>query len=48
MLSVSGLVPDYLINGLHVHVGIPSREARVQALNRVRVWLPTQLARAVN
>jgi carboxylate-amine ligase len=43
-----GLVPDHLINGLHVHVGIPSREAGVQALNRMRVWLPTLLALAVN
>ena len=43
-----GLVPDHLINGLHVHVGIPNREAGVQALNRVRVWLPTLLALAVN
>lgn len=43
-----GLVPDHLINGLHVHVGIPGREAGVQALNRVRVWLPTLLALAVN
>ena len=43
-----GLVPDHLINGLHVHVGIPSREAGVQALNRARVWLPTLLALAVN
>lgn len=43
-----GLVPDHLINGLHVHVGIPSRDAGVQALNRVRVWLPTLLALAVN
>ncbi len=43
-----GLVPDHLINGLHVHVGIPNRDAGVQALNRVRVWLPTLLALAVN
>lgn len=43
-----GLVPDHLINGLHVHVGIPSREAGVQTLNRIRVWLPTLLALSVN
>jgi len=43
-----GLVPDHLINGLHIHVGIPSRDAGVQALNRVRAWLPTLLALASN
>ncbi|KGJ72400.1 hypothetical protein GY21_15660 [Cryobacterium roopkundense] len=43
-----GLVPDHLINGLHVHVGIPNREAGVQTLNRIRVWLPTLLALSVN
>ena len=31
-----GLVPDHLINGLHVHVGIPSREAGVQARSSPR------------
>ena len=43
-----GLVPDHLINGLHIHVGIPNRDAGVQALNRARVWLPTLLALAAN
>ncbi|WP_158251148.1 YbdK family carboxylate-amine ligase [Cryobacterium sp. Y11] len=43
-----GLVPDHLINGLHVHVGIPNRDTEIHALNRVRVWLPTLLALAVN
>jgi carboxylate-amine ligase len=43
-----GLVTDHLINGLHIHVGIPSREAGVEALNRVRAWLPTLLALAGN
>lgn len=43
-----GLVPDHLINGLHVHVGIPNREAGVQSLNRIRVWLPTLLALSGN
>ena len=35
-----GLVPDQLIDGLHVYVGIPSRDAGAQALDRVRAWLP--------
>jgi carboxylate-amine ligase len=43
-----GLVTDHLINGLHIHTHVPSREAGVQALNRVRVWLPTLLALAGN
>jgi len=43
-----GLIPEHLINGLHVHVGIPNREAGVAALNRVRVWLPVLLAMSAN
>jgi len=43
-----GLIPEHLINGLHVHVGIPNREAGVSALNGVRVWLPVLLALSAN
>ncbi|WP_280680025.1 YbdK family carboxylate-amine ligase [Cryobacterium sp. CG_9.6] len=43
-----GLIPDHLINGLHLHVGIPSQEAGVEALNRLRVWLPVLLAMSSN
>jgi len=32
------------VNGLHVHVEIDDDEERVQALNRVRGWLPVLLA----
>ena len=39
-----GLVTDHLINGTHVHVAVPSRDAGVAVLNRVRTWLPTLLA----
>lgn len=42
------LVAEQLVNGMHVHVGVPSREAGVQVLNRVRVWLPTLTALAAN
>lgn len=39
-----GLVTDHLISGTHVHVGIPSPDAGVEALNRIRPWLPVLLA----
>src|SRR5918998_408226 len=38
------LVAEQLVNGMHVHVAVPSREAGVQVLNRIRVWLPTLTA----
>jgi len=43
-----GLVVEHLINGLHVHVAIPDRDAGVEILNRVRAWLPTLLAMSAN
>ncbi|HSP53495.1 MAG TPA: YbdK family carboxylate-amine ligase [Cryobacterium sp.] len=42
--EVRGALRDHQICATHVHVGVPSREAGIQALNRVRVWLPTLLA----
>ncbi|GAA1441788.1 carboxylate-amine ligase [Leifsonia poae] len=42
------IVPDHQINGLHVHVGVPSREAAVVAMNRLRPWLPALLALSAN
>src|SRR5207248_9106775 len=33
-----------LIFGLHVHVGIPDREARVEVMNEARYFLPHLLA----
>ncbi|GHH36241.1 carboxylate-amine ligase [Streptomyces candidus] len=42
------LVAEQLINGMHVHVAVPDREAGVQVLNRIRVWLPTLTAMGVN
>jgi len=35
---------DVVTCGCHVHVGVPSRELGVKALNRVRLWLPVLLA----
>lgn len=37
-----------LIFGLHVHVGIPDRELRIQVMNAVRTFLPHLLALSVN
>ena len=42
--GVRGVLRDHQICAVHVHVGVPSREAGIQALNRVRVWLPTLMA----
>ncbi|MEV5435348.1 glutamate--cysteine ligase [Streptomyces sp. NPDC052682] len=42
------LVAEQLVNGMHVHVAVPSREAGVQVLNRIRAWLPTLTAMAAN
>lgn len=42
------LVAEQLVNGMHVHVGVPSRDTGVQILNRIRVWLPTLTALSAN
>lgn len=42
------LVAEQLVNGMHVHVAVPSREAGVQVMNRLRVWLPTLTAMSAN
>ena len=42
------LVDEQLINGMHVHVGIPDRDSGVGALNRVRRWLPVLVALGAN
>lgn len=46
--SASGIVADQFVNGLHVHVAIPDRETGVQALNRIRPWLPVITALSTN
>ncbi|CAL9339521.1 glutamate--cysteine ligase [Streptomyces sp. NPDC057838] len=42
------LVAEQHVNGMHVHVGVPSREAGVEVLNRVRPWLPVLTAMSAN
>ncbi|HEX2043427.1 MAG TPA: carboxylate-amine ligase [Acidimicrobiales bacterium] len=39
---------EQLVCGCHVHVGIADAEMAVRVMNRVRAWLPTVLALAVN
>jgi YbdK family carboxylate-amine ligase len=46
--SAPGIVGDQFVNGLHVHVGIPDQERGVQALNRIRPWIPLLTALSVN
>ncbi|MFI5972050.1 glutamate--cysteine ligase [Streptomyces sp. NPDC051452] len=42
------LVAEQLVNGMHVHVGVPSRRVGVEVLNRLRPWLPTLTAMGAN
>lgn len=42
------LVAEQMVNGMHVHVAVPSRAVGVQVLNRIRVWLPVLTAMAAN
>ncbi|RJU02994.1 YbdK family carboxylate-amine ligase [Arthrobacter frigidicola] len=46
--SAPGIVGDQFVNGLHVHVGIPDKETGVQALNRIRPWIPIVTALSTN
>ena len=45
---MDGVIADHQVSGLHVHVGIPSREAGVIVLNAVRPWLPLLTAMSAN
>ncbi len=42
------LVDEQLINGMHVHVGIPDRATGVAVLNQLRPWLPVLIAISAN
>ncbi|SFF25909.1 carboxylate-amine ligase [Actinacidiphila alni] len=42
------LADEQLINGMHVHVGVPDRPTGVAVLNRIRPWLPVLVAMAGN
>ncbi|MFJ1705045.1 glutamate--cysteine ligase [Kitasatospora sp. NPDC088346] len=44
----SRLADENLINGMHVHVGIPDRQTGVAVLNRLRPWLPLLVGLAAN
>ncbi|MER6301712.1 glutamate--cysteine ligase [Kitasatospora sp. NPDC001539] len=46
--AAPALVDEQLINGMHVHVGVPDREAGVRVLNGLRPWLPVLTAVAAN
>ncbi|MEV5510832.1 carboxylate-amine ligase [Streptomyces orinoci] len=49
-LRVQGrrLVDEQLVNGMHIHVAVPDREAGVVALNRLRDWIPLLVAMSGN
>ncbi|MEW1908192.1 glutamate--cysteine ligase [Kitasatospora sp. NPDC085895] len=42
------LTDEQLINGMHVHVGVPDRAAGVAVLNGLRPWLPVLTALGAN
>jgi carboxylate-amine ligase len=42
------IIADHQINGLHIHVAVPDRDAGVHALNRVRIWMPLLQAMSGN
>ncbi|TSI12063.1 YbdK family carboxylate-amine ligase [Brevibacterium aurantiacum] len=42
------IAAEQFINGMHVHVGVPDREAAVLALNGIRRWLPVLTALSAN
>jgi len=42
------LVEEQLINGMHVHIGVPDRAAAVGVLNHLRPWLPMLVALGAN
>jgi carboxylate-amine ligase len=43
-----GLVEEQLINGMHVHVAVPSRAQGIEVMNRLRPDLPLLLAMSAN
>lgn len=42
------IAAEQLINGMHVHVGVPDQETGVRALNGIRRWLPVLTALSAN
>ena len=46
--EVGGVIADHQVSGLHVHVGVPDREAGIVALNAARPWMPLLTAMAAN
>ena len=48
VLEMDGVIADHQLSGLHVHVGVPSRDHEVVALNAVRPWLPLFTALSSN
>jgi glutamate---cysteine ligase / carboxylate-amine ligase len=48
VLDMDGVIADHQLSGLHVHVGISTREDGVIALNAMRPWLPLLTALSSN
>ncbi|MFK4728847.1 YbdK family carboxylate-amine ligase [Agromyces mediolanus] len=46
--DIRGLLDDHQVCGMHVHLGYDAPEHRVEALNRLRGWIPLFTALAAN
>ncbi|MCM3658012.1 YbdK family carboxylate-amine ligase [Agromyces mediolanus] len=46
--DIRGLLDDHQVCGMHVHLGYDDAEQRVEALNRLRGWVPLFTALAAN
>lgn len=46
--EVAGLLDDHQVCGMHLHLGYDDPELRVEALNRLRSWIPVFTALAAN
>lgn len=45
---IGALASEHHLNGLHIHVGVPEREAAIGAVNYLHRWLPVLLAMSAN
>ncbi|AUY53730.1 glutamate--cysteine ligase [Streptomyces sp. CB01881] len=46
--QAAAVADEQLINGMHVHVGVPDRDAGVTVLDALRPWLPLLIALSAN
>ncbi|RSS40156.1 YbdK family carboxylate-amine ligase [Streptomyces sp. WAC07061] len=47
-LQYRGMMDDFAVSALHVHVHLPDRELAVRSVNHLRPWLPLLIAASAN